>query len=128
MDFNKFTVKLQEAVETANTYAGECSHSQLEIAHILLALLEQKEGMTKPLIDKIGVSSSAFESELRRIIDSLPKAYGPVQRSLSQHAYKPSGKKRLERVCEATAPFASLFNIIKIFVPVHKASGPRILS
>ena len=32
MDFNKFTVKLQEAVETANQYAGEQNHSQLEIS------------------------------------------------------------------------------------------------
>ena len=78
---------MQEAVETANTFAGEQSHSQLELAHILIALLNQKEGIVKPLIDKIGVSSSAFESELRKIVDSLPKAYGPVQRSLSQNAY-----------------------------------------
>ena len=78
---------MQEAVETANTFAGEQNHSQLELAHILIALLNQKEGIVKPLIDKIGVSSSAFESELRKIVDSLPKAYGPVQRSLSQNAY-----------------------------------------
>lgn len=56
MDFNRFTVKLQEAVETANGFAGEQNHSQLEIAHILLALLDQKEGITRPLIDKLGVS------------------------------------------------------------------------
>ena len=78
---------MQEAVETANTFAGEQNHSQLELAHILIALLNQKEGIVKPLIDKIGVSSSAFESELRKIVDSLPKAYGSVQRSLSQNAY-----------------------------------------
>lgn len=78
---------MQEAVETANTFAGEQNHSQLELAHILIALLNQKEGIVKPLINKIGVSSSAFESELRKIVDSLPKAYGPVQRSLSQNAY-----------------------------------------
>ena len=78
---------MQEAVETANTFAGEQNHSQLELAHILIALLNQKEGIVKPLIDKIGVSSSAFESDLRKIVDSLPKAYGPVQRSLSQNAY-----------------------------------------
>ena len=88
MDFNKFTVKLQEAVETANSYAGECKHSQLELAHILLALLEQKEGITKPLLEKIGVSTQAFEDGLRHIIDGLPKAYGDVQRSLSQNAYQ----------------------------------------
>ena len=87
MDFNKFTVKLQEAVETANQYAGEQNHSQLEIAHILVALLAQKEGIVRPLIDKIGVSSSTLEAEMRKIVDSLPKAYGPVQRSLSQNAY-----------------------------------------
>lgn len=120
MDFNKFTVKLQEAVETANTYAGECSHSQLEIAHILLALLEQKEGMTKPLIDKIGVSSSAFESELRRIIDSLPKAYGPVQRSLSQHAYDAfsrADKIRMDLKDEYTSAEHFLLAVLEVDCP-----------
>ena len=92
MDINKFTVKMQEAVETANTFAGEQNHSQLEIAHIMVALLAQKEGIIRPLIDKIGVSSSSFEAEMRRIVDSLPKAYGPVQRSLSQNAYNAFNK------------------------------------
>ncbi len=87
MDFNKFTVKLQQAVETANQYAGEQNHSQLEICHILIALIEQKEGVVRPLLDKVGVSAASVESAMREIVNKLPKAYGDVQRSLSQNAY-----------------------------------------
>ena len=88
MDFNKFTVKLQEAIEQGNQFAGEQNHSQLEVAHILLALLSQKEGVVRPLLEKIGVSPASVESAMRKITDSLPKAYGDVQRSLSQTAYE----------------------------------------
>ncbi len=117
MDINKFTVKLQEAVETANTYAGEENHSQLEIAHVLLALYLQKEGITKPLLDKIGVSSSTFENDIRKIINSLPKAYGDVQRSLSQNAYNAfnrAEKIRNELKDEYTSAEHFLLSVLEI--------------
>ena len=124
MDFNKFTVKLQEAVETANTFAGEQNHSQLEIAHILLALLDQKEGIVKPLIDKIGVSSASFENEMRRIVDGLPKAYGPVQRSLSQNAYNAfnhADKIRQDLKDEYTSAEHFLLAVLEIDCPEREA-------
>ena len=120
MDFNRFTVKLQEAVETANGFAGEQNHSQLEIAHVLLALLDQKEGITRPLIDKLGVSSSSFEAELRRVVDSLPKAYGPVQRSLSQNAYNAFAKAekiRMDLKDEYTSAEHFLLAVLEIDCP-----------
>ena len=120
MDFNKFTVKLQEAVETANQYAGEQNHSQLEIAHILVALLAQKEGIVRPLIDKIGVSSSTLEAEMRKIVDSLPKAYGPVQRSLSQNAYdafNKADKIRMDFKDEYTSAEHFLLAVMEVDCP-----------
>ena len=50
MDLNKFTIKMQEAVERANQFAGEEGHSELTSAHILIALLDQKEGVIRPLL------------------------------------------------------------------------------
>ena len=107
MDFNKFTVKLQEAVETANQYAGEQNHSQ-------------QEGIVRPLIDKIGVSSSTLEAEMRKIVDSLPKAYGPVQRSLSQNAYdafNKADKIRMDFKDEYTSAEHFLLAVMEVDCP-----------
>ena len=88
MDFNKFTIKMQEAVERANQFAGEENHSELTSAHILIALLDQKEGVIRPLLEKLGVSVQSVDDAMRKVLSSLPKAYGSVQRSLSQRCYE----------------------------------------
>ena len=88
MDFNKFTIKMQEAVERANQFAGEENHSELTSAHILIALLDQKEGVIRPLLEKLGVSVQSVDDAMRKVLASLPKAYGSVQRSLSQRCYE----------------------------------------
>ena len=88
MDFNKFTIKMQEAVEWANQFAGEENHSELTSAHILIALLDQKEGVIRPLLEKLGVSVQSVDDAMRKVLSSLPKAYGSVQRSLSQRCYE----------------------------------------
>ena len=88
MDFNKFTIKMQEAIERANQFAGEENHSELTSAHILIALLDQKEGVIRPLLEKLGVSVQSVDDAMRKVLSSLPKAYGSVQRSLSQRCYE----------------------------------------
>ena len=88
MDLNKFTIKMQEAVERANQFAGEESHSELTSAHILIALLDQKEGVIRPLLEKLGISIQSVDSAMRELLSKLPKSYGNVQRSLSQSCYQ----------------------------------------
>ena len=88
MDLNKFTIKMQEAIERANQFAGEESHSELTSAHILIALLDQKEGVIRPLLEKLGVTVQSVDSAMRNVLSKLPKAYGNVQRSLSQSCYQ----------------------------------------
>ncbi len=87
MDFSKYTVKMQEAIQQAVGFAGEKNSSQIEVAHILIALLEQKEGVARPLFEKLGTNVESIENGLDNIIGNLPKAYGDVQRGLSQSAY-----------------------------------------
>ena len=74
MDLNKFTIKMQEAIERANQFAGEESHSELTSAHILIALLDQKEGVIRPLLEKLGVSVQSVDSSMRNVLSKLPKA------------------------------------------------------
>lgn len=89
MDFDKFTVKMQQAIESANQYAGEQNQAQLEASHILVALLDQKDGVLRPLFDKVGVSVSEAENQLKALVKSYPQVYGEsAQRSLSSNAFQ----------------------------------------
>ena len=76
MDLNQFTIKMQEAIVRDNQFAGEESNSELTSAHILIALLDQKEGVIRPLLEKLGISIQSVDSAMRELLSKLPKSYG----------------------------------------------------
>ena len=67
-DPNKFTEKVQSALNSAIDIVKRSSHQQLEPAHLMLALLEQ-EGLASRLFDKIGLSASTLHIRTAAIID-----------------------------------------------------------
>ena len=70
LDFNKWTVKAQEALQAAREAAVEYRHQEIEVEHVFLALLRQSDGTTAPLLGKTGAHvaslAEAVESELAR--------------------------------------------------------------
>ena len=86
--WDKFTVKAQESVQRANDLASEHGNPELRPLHILAALLEDKEGIVPPVLEKIGIGPQAVLSDLYRAIEGLPKVSGggAAQASLSQVA------------------------------------------
>ncbi len=82
-NLNKYTNKAQEAVIRAQSLAEELNHSQVEPEHLLLALLEQKDGVVPQLLLKLQAAPETLRADLDRHLSSKPKAYGPVQRYLS---------------------------------------------
>jgi ATP-dependent Clp protease ATP-binding subunit ClpB len=85
--WDKFTVKSQEAVQRANELASEHGNPELQPLHILAALLEDKEGIVPPVLEKIGMGPQAVLSEIYAAIDKLPKVSGASsQAGLSQAA------------------------------------------
>jgi ATP-dependent Clp protease ATP-binding subunit ClpB len=84
MQFDKMTVKLREAVQSADSIAHAYNNPVIETEHLLLALLRQKDGLLPPLFDRLGVSRSVLEQETEKMIERMPKAYGTTsQRSVS---------------------------------------------
>ena len=55
MDFNRFTEKLQEGVRAAQSLAAQRGQQQLDVEHLLLALLEQEGGLAQSILAKAGV-------------------------------------------------------------------------
>ena len=87
--WDKFTVKAQEAVQRANELASEHGNPELQPAHLLSALLEDKEGIVPPVLEKIGIGPQAVLSEVYREIEKLPKVSGQsTQATLSNETNK----------------------------------------
>ena len=72
MKFDKFTVKAQEAVQAAQSLAVEGSHQAIEPEHLLLALLQQQEGVVGPLLGKLGARPEPLVRELKTALGKLP--------------------------------------------------------
>jgi ATP-dependent Clp protease ATP-binding subunit ClpB len=83
MRLDKFTLKVQEALQVAQQRAEALKSAQLEPEHMLEALLWQEEGIVEPLLKKLGVSVDSLRSELDRYLSAQPKVDGR-QLSLSQ--------------------------------------------
>src|ERR1043165_8538815 len=85
--WDKFTVKAQEAVQRANQLASEHGNPELLPLHLLAALLEDKEGIVPPVLEKIGVGPQAVLNEIYEALNRLPKVSGASsQAALSQAA------------------------------------------
>jgi len=87
--WDKFTVKAQEAVQRANQLASEHGNPELVPLHLLAALLEDKEGIVPPVLEKIGIGPQAVLNEVYRELDKLPKVSGEsAQPTISNEANK----------------------------------------
>ena len=100
--WDKFTVRAQEAVQRGNDLASEHGNPELLPLHLLAALLEDKEGIVPPVLEKIGIGPQAVLSETYREIERLPKVSGggAAQATLSKVA-----NELLERAFKEAANF-----------------------
>jgi ATP-dependent Clp protease ATP-binding subunit ClpB len=67
---------MQEALQAAQDAASQANHSEISNEHFLLALLEQQDGITRPLLEKIGVSAKNVEDALRMDLSRRANVHG----------------------------------------------------
>lgn len=84
MNFDKFTVKMQQAIEDAAKLAENNGQSEIAPSHILIALTEQKDGVLYPLFQKLGVNPDSVLAAMEGIVSALPRSYGDVNRTFSR--------------------------------------------
>src|ERR1700761_7333051 len=84
--WDKFTVKAQEAVQRANELASEHGNPELLPIHLLAALLEDKEGIVPPVLEKIGIGPQAVLSAVYGEIEKLPKVSGGAAQATLSNA------------------------------------------
>ena len=76
MNLNQFTQKSVEAVQAAQQMASARQNQQIEQEHLLLALLEQKEGLIPQLMQKAGVDATSLRQKLAAAVERLPQVSG----------------------------------------------------
>jgi ATP-dependent Clp protease ATP-binding subunit ClpB len=74
--WDKFTVKAQEAVQRASELASEHGNSELMPVHLLAALVEDRDGIVAPVLEKIGIGPQAVLTDVYKEIEKLPKVSG----------------------------------------------------
>ncbi|MDX2081050.1 MAG: ATP-dependent chaperone ClpB [Terrimicrobiaceae bacterium] len=80
---DKFTAKMQEALNAALDLASKNENPEITNEHFLLALASQPDGLVRPLLEKLGVSPAAIEAGLRGIVEGYAKVRGGAQPHLS---------------------------------------------
>jgi len=88
MKIEKFTDKAREAIHTASELAQKHSHSQIEIEHLLNALLKQQGGVVQQTIQKAGGSLQAVQRLVDDEIARMPRVYGGSEPSISPRLRK----------------------------------------
>src|SRR5213082_882342 len=73
---DKYTQKMQEALQAAQDLASQANHPEITNEHFLSALLDQGEGITRALLEKIGANVEQLRDRLRSELDRRPKIHG----------------------------------------------------
>ena len=76
MRIDKYTQKMQEALQAAQDLASQANHPEITNEHFLSALLDQGEGITRPLLEKIGANVDQLRERLRSELERRPKIHG----------------------------------------------------
>jgi len=76
MQIDKFTIKAQEAISRAQNIASEYGHQNIDDFHLMAALLEQKDGIVTPVLQKLGVNIGEFKDKIKDLIKKNPKVTG----------------------------------------------------
>ena len=76
MNHEKFTIKAQEALSEAMSIAQKNDHSQIESEHLLLAFLQQENGIVTPIIERIGSDVNRLTTDVEALLRGTPKIFG----------------------------------------------------
>jgi ATP-dependent Clp protease ATP-binding subunit ClpB len=99
--WDKLTVKSQEAVQQAQQRASELGNPEMQPVHLMLALMEDREGVIPAVLGKIGVTIERLESDLHTIEEKLPRVSGAA----AQPALGQALNKAVEQAFREAANF-----------------------
>ncbi|MGA1823210.1 MAG: ATP-dependent chaperone ClpB [bacterium] len=78
MQFDKLTIKAQQVIQEAQSLAEKNNHQIISPLYLLFAMIEQKDGITLPILKKLGADTGILRDRVNQEIENLPKVYGGV--------------------------------------------------
>ncbi|MCX6339447.1 MAG: ATP-dependent chaperone ClpB [Candidatus Aureabacteria bacterium] len=78
MQFDKLTMRSQEALQDAQRLASDENQQEISPLHLMLAAMGQQEGVALPLLEQSGVSAPVLEGELREALGKAPRVHGAM--------------------------------------------------
>ena len=84
MQLERFTLKAQEALAATQRLAQERGHAQIEPEHLFVALLDQEDGLTSPILERIGVNQAALRADLDKRLAYFSTVHGATQVGLAR--------------------------------------------
>ena len=76
MQLDRLTIKAQEAVSNARRIAEKHGNSEIDVEHLVLALVEQEDGVVVPLLARLGVNRGQFQEQLQEALKKRPQVQG----------------------------------------------------
>ena len=128
MRFDKFTLKAQEVIQASQQLAERFGHQQIEPEHLVMAILEQRDGVVPPLLGKIGANQNQLIRSFQSALEKLPKVSGAGygQAYLSQHA-KGVLDRAFSEAKQVKDEFVSLEHILLAVTDEKKGEAARLL-
>jgi ATP-dependent Clp protease ATP-binding subunit ClpB len=82
--FDKLTIKAQETLQSAHELAQKQHHSEVDCEHLLAALIQQTDGLIRPLLEKLGLAPDSVLKKLDDELNRRPQVHGEVEVALSR--------------------------------------------
>ncbi len=129
MQFDKFTLKAQEAIQATQQLAEKYGHQQMEPEHLVRAILDQKEGVIPPLLGKIGADQNRLLQSFETALEKIPRVSGP---SLGEVYISPRTKAVLTQAFAESGQmkdeFVSLEHILLAVTDEKEGEAGRLLA
>lgn len=111
MDYEKFTLKTQDALQEASSIANKNDHSEIGLEHLFIALVEQEDGIVAPILERIGCRPNDLLYTAKQYLSYYPKVSGGADLRLSSEAQRVLAKAEKE-MCDLKDSFLSTEHIL----------------
>jgi len=126
MRFDKLTIKSQELIQNAQSLASRYGNQQIVNEHLLLAMLEEKEGIARTVLRKLGVAPDAVRDEIQTAVDRLPKVSGASEVYLSADT-RAAIEKAFDEAAKMKDEYVSIEHILLVLAEAKGGEAAAVL-
>jgi ATP-dependent Clp protease ATP-binding subunit ClpB len=126
MRFDKFTLKVQEAIQDAQSFAGSMGHQAIEPEHLLVCFLRQEDGIIGAILNKLKASPKNIEQELNNILKKQPSVQGAGEVYMSGRLNK-IFDKALTEAAQLKDEYVSAEHVLIVMTEEKEGQAGKIL-